>query len=60
MWNLKDINEKKNYVTEGLKDCSNSKEKETLALTRLSYIAMLDNSGSLSYMGLYNTMNRLT
>ena len=60
MWNLKDINAKKNYVTERLKNCSNSKEKETLALTMLTYLAMLDNSGALRYTGFYNTMDRLT
>ena len=28
MWNLKDINSKKTYITERLKNCSNPKEKE--------------------------------
>lgn len=28
MWNLKDINTKKNYVTEQLKNCSIPKEKK--------------------------------
>ncbi len=60
MWNLKDINSKKDYVVERLKHCSNPQEKEVLALTMLSYFAMLDNSGSLRYTGLYNTMDRLT
>ena len=60
MWNLKDINSKKDYVVERLKCCSNPQEKEVLTLTMLSYLAMLDNSGSLRYTGLYNTMDRLT
>ena len=60
MWNLKDINLKKDYVVERLKHCSNPQEKEVLALTMLSYLAMLDNSGSLRYTRFYNTMDRLT
>lgn len=60
MWNLKDINSKKDYVVERLKHCSNIQEKEVLALTMLSYLAMLDNSGSLRYTGFYNAMDRLT
>ena len=36
MWNLKDINSKKDYAVERLKHCSNHQEKEVLTLTELS------------------------
>lgn len=60
MWNLKDINSKKSYVTERLKNCSNPKEKEILELSLISYLALLDNSGTLRYTGFYNTMDKIT
>ncbi len=60
MWNLKDINSKKSYVTERLKNCSNPKEKEILELSLISYLALLDNSGVLRYTGFYNTMDKIT
>ncbi len=60
MWNLKDINSKKSYVTERLKNCSNPKEKEILELSLICYLALLDNSGTLRYTGFYNTMDKIT
>lgn len=60
MWNLKDINSKKSYVTERLKNCSNPKEKEILELSLISYLALLDNSGTLRYTVFYNTMDKIT
>lgn len=60
MWNIKDINSKKSYVTERLKNCSDSKEREILQLSLISYLALLDNSGTLRYTGLYNAMDKIT
>lgn len=60
MWNLKDINSKKSYVTERLKNCSYPKEKEILELSLISYLALLDNSGTLRYTVFYNTMDKIT
>ena len=60
MWNLKDINSKKNYITERLKNCSNPKEKEMLELSLICYLSLLDNSGTLRYTGFYNTMDKIT
>lgn len=60
MWNIKDINAKKNYVSERLKNCSDPKEKEVLQLSLLSYLALLDNSGTIRYTGFYNAMDKLT
>ena len=60
MWNIKDINSKKSYVTERLKNCSDPKEREMLQLSLISYLALLDNSGTLRYTGLYNTMDKIT
>jgi len=60
MWNIKDINSKKNYVTERLKNCSDPKEKEKLELSLITYLALLDNSGTLRYTGLYNAMDKIT
>lgn len=60
MWNLKDINSKKNYITERLKNCSNPKEKEMLELSLICYFSLLDNSGTLRYTGFYNTMDKIT
>ncbi len=60
MWNIKEINLKKDYVTERLKNCDDLKEKEKLNLSLASYKALLDNSGTLRYTGLYNTMDKLT
>ena len=60
MWNLKDINSKKTYITERLKNCSNPKEKEMLELSLICYLSLLDNSGTLRYTGFYNTMDKIT
>ena len=60
MWNIKDINSKKSYVTERLKNCSDPKEKEKLELSLITYLALLDNSGTLRYTGLYNAMDKIT
>ena len=60
MWNIKDINTKKNYVSERLKNCEDSKEREKLQLSLITYLALLDNSGTIRYTGLYNTMDKLT
>ena len=60
MWNIKDINSKKSYVTERLKNCSDPKEREILQLSLISYLALLDNSGTLRYTGLYNAMDKIT
>lgn len=60
MWNLKDINSKKTYITERLKNCSNPKEKEMLELSLICYFSLLDNSGTLRYTGFYNTMDKIT
>lgn len=60
MWNLKDINSKKNYITERLKNCSNPKEKEMLELSLICYLSLLDNSGTLRYTGFYNAMDKIT
>lgn len=60
MWNLKDINSKKSYIAERLKNCSNPKEKEMLELSLICYLSLLDNSGTLRYTGFYNTMDKIT
>lgn len=60
MWNLKDINSKKTYIAERLKNCSNPKEKEMLELSLICYLSLLDNSGTLRYTGFYNTMDKIT
>lgn len=60
MWNIKDINSKKDYVIERLKHCTDSKEKERLELSLISYLALLDNSGTLRYTGFYNAMDKIT
>ena len=60
MWDIKDINSKKSYVTERLKNCSDPKEKEKLELSLITYLALLDNSGTLRYTGLYNAMDKIT
>ena len=60
MWNLKNINSKKTYITERLKNCSNPKEKEMLELSLICYLSLLDNSGTLRYTGFYNTMDKIT
>ena len=60
MWNIKDINQKKNYVIERLKNCKDPKEKEKLELSLITYESLLNNSGTLRYTGLYNAMDRLT
>ena len=60
MWNLKDINSKKTYITERLKNCSNPKEKEMLELSLICYLSLLDNSGTLRYTGFYNAMDKIT
>ena len=60
MWNLKDINSKKTYITERLKNCSNPQEKEMLELSLICYLSLLDNSGTLRYTGFYNTMDKIT
>ncbi len=60
MWNIKDINSKKDYVLERLKHCSDSKEKEKLELSLITYLALLDNSGTLRYTGFYNAMDKIT
>ena len=60
MWNIKDINQKKNYVIERLKNCKDVKEKEKLELSLITYESLLNNSGTLRYTGLYNAMDRLT
>lgn len=60
MWNLKDINTKKSYIAERLKNCSNPKGKEMLELSLICYLSLLDNSGTLRYTGFYNTMDKIT
>lgn len=60
MWNIKDINSKKDYVLERLKHCSDSKEKEKMELSLITYLALLDNSGTLRYTGFYNAMDKIT
>lgn len=60
MWNIKDINSKKDYVIEQLKHCTDPKEKERLELSLISYLALLDNSGTLRYTGFYNAMDKIT
>lgn len=60
MWNIKEIKEKKNYVAERLKNCNNPKEREVLQLSLISYLALLDNSGTLRYTAFYNAMDKIT
>ena len=60
MWNIKDKKKKKDYVTERIKHCTDSKEKERLELSLISYLALLDNSGTLRYTGFYNAMDKIT
>lgn len=60
MWNIKDINSKKDYVIERLNHCTDTKEKEKLELSLVSYLALLDNSGTLRYTGFYNAMDKIT
>lgn len=59
-WNLADINKKKKYITERLKNHIDPKEKEKLQITLISYVCMLNASGSLRYTGISNLLDRIT
>lgn len=60
MWNLRDISHKKTYVIDRLKISSDPVEIEKLKMSLVTYIIMLDTSGSLLYTKGYNIMNKFT
>ncbi len=49
MWNIQDIKEKKKYVSERLKKCNDSLERDELLFTLLGYTLMLENRGTRNY-----------
>jgi len=46
VWNLAEIKQKKNYVLERLKANISDEEKEKLELSLITYLSLLDNSGT--------------
>ena len=57
MWNIKEIKDQKIYVIEKLKNCINPQEQERLELTLVSYLTMLDNSGTIRYTKIPNIID---
>lgn len=59
MWNISEIKKKQKYVLDRLKNNVSNEEKEKLELSLISFISLLNNSGTL-YTKFYNLMDRLT
>lgn len=59
MWNISEIKKKQKYVLERLKNNVSNEEKERLELSLISFISLLNNSGTL-YTKFYNLMDRIT
>lgn len=59
MWNLAQIREKKKYVECRLKNVNDEKEKEKLELSLITYMSLLDNSGTLRYTKFYNLLDKI-
>lgn len=60
MWNINNIREKKKYVEQRLKTCSDSVEKEKLELSLLAYYYLISNSGTIRYTKFYNFMDKIS
>lgn len=60
MWNLAEIKQKKNYVLERLKANISDEEKEKLELSLITYLSLLDNSGTVRYTQFHNFMDYIT
>lgn len=59
MWNLSEIKKKQKYVLDRLKNNISNEEKEKLELSLISFISILNNSGTL-YTKFYNIMDKIT
>lgn len=59
MFNISEIKEKQKYVLQRLKTNISSEEREKLELSLISYISLLNNSGTL-YTKFYNIMDKIT
>jgi len=58
-WNLVEIKEKQKYILARLKKKVSNEEQERLELSLISYISLLNNSGTL-YTRFYNLMDKVT
>lgn len=59
MWNISEIKEKQKYVLQRLKTDVSKEEKEKLELSLITFISLLNNSGTL-YTKFYNLMDKIT
>ncbi len=59
-WNTSEIEERIRYVKERLNRTHDQKEIEKLNVTLLTYLSMLDNSGTLRYTRYTNIMDKIT
>ena len=60
MWDVEEIKIKKRNVIRELKKCSNEDMRDKLSITLVSYISMLENSGTIRYTKFYNLMDKVT